>query len=58
MFEKFNTFSIFIEIPNIFSLYSVGKFTGLSVESGDGITQISPILDTKYNLLPSGEIDG
>ena len=45
LFETFNVPGLYFSKTAPLSLYSVGKFTGLSVESGDSITQFVPIFD-------------
>ena len=45
MFETFNVPGLYIAIQAVLSLYSAGKFTGIVVDSGDGITQFVPIFD-------------
>ena len=45
MFEAFNVPAMYIEIQGKLSLYSSGRSTGIVVESGDGVTQTSPIYD-------------
>ena len=43
MFETFGIICLFFASESIISLYSLGKFTGLSFDSGDGITYFNPI---------------
>ena len=43
MFETFGVTGLFFASESILSLYSLGKFTGLSFDSGDGITYFNPI---------------
>jgi actin len=45
LFETFNHPAMYIYLQGILSLYSRGMTTGLSVESGDGITSILPIYE-------------
>ena len=45
MFEIFNVYRLYISIQAVLSLYSAGKFTGLSIDSGEGVTQFVPIFD-------------
>jgi actin-related protein len=45
MFEAFNVKGLYIANESILSLYSVGKCTGISVDSGNGITNFSPIFE-------------
>lgn len=48
MFEKFNVQGLFISVQAVLSLYSVGKTTGLIVDSGDDVTHIVPITEGFY----------
>ena len=45
MFETFNVPGLYIAIQAVLSLYSAGKFTGMCIDSGEGITQFVPIFD-------------
>ena len=45
MFETFNVLGLYITIPSPLSLMSVGRFTGFSVDSGDGFTSLVPIFE-------------
>ena len=45
MFEFFNVPALYIADPATLSMYSIGKYTGLAIDSGDGGTSISPIFD-------------
>ena len=45
MFETFNVPGLYIAIQAVLSLYSAGKFTGFSVELGDGVSQFVQIFD-------------
>ena len=45
MFENFNIPGLYIAFSPVLSLYNVGKFTGIVVESGEGVTQIAPYLE-------------
>ena len=47
MFEKFNVPGLYLANSPALSLYSHGKFTGIVVDSGEGVTQIVPIFDNK-----------
>ena len=49
IFETFNVPGFYIMKQTVASLYSAGKFTGLSVDSGECITQIAPIFEG-FNL--------
>lgn len=42
MFESFGVPGLYIENTPILNLYAAGKFTGFSVDSGEGLTQFSP----------------
>lgn len=48
-FEKFQAPSFYVLNPGILSLYAGGKTTGLILDSGDGVTQIIPVMD-EYTL--------
>ena len=45
MFETFYVPKFYIANPATLSIYAVGKFTGLVVDLGDGISQFNPIID-------------
>ena len=45
MFETFNVSGLYIINKAVLSLYSIGKYTGLVVDSGDSDTQTVPIFD-------------
>ena len=45
MFESFNVPGLYIINPAVLSLFGVGKFTGIAMDSGDGGTSIVPIFD-------------
>ncbi|GLJ30075.1 hypothetical protein SUGI_0594720 [Cryptomeria japonica] len=45
MFEKYNFAGLFIQISAILTLYAQGLLTGLVVDSGDGVTNIVPVID-------------
>ncbi|VDM04795.1 unnamed protein product [Schistocephalus solidus] len=45
MFETFNTPSMYIGNQAVLALYACGRFTGITVDSGYGVTHIVPILD-------------
>ena len=45
MFETFNVPGFYISIQAVLSLYSAGKYTGLVLDSGDGVTHAVPIFD-------------
>jgi len=49
MFETFNVQGLYVAIQAVLSLYSAGKFSGIVVDSGDGVTHTVPIYDG-YNL--------
>lgn len=44
-FEKFNVQGLYISLQGLLSLYSVGKTTGLVVDSGDDMTCTIPIIE-------------
>jgi actin-related protein len=43
MFEKFNITGMYVAIQAQLSLYSVGRTTGIVLDSGDGVTHTVPI---------------
>ena len=45
MFENFNIPGLYIAFSPVLSLYNAGKYTGIVVESGEGVTQIVPYLE-------------
>ena len=45
MFETFNVLGLYIATSGILCTYSIGKFTSLCIDIGDGVTQILPILN-------------
>ena len=45
MFEIFNVHGLYIAVQAVLSLYYAGKFTGMSIDSGEGVTQFVPIFD-------------
>jgi actin-related protein len=45
MFEKFNVPALSVGIQSVLSLYATGRMTGVTVESGDGVTHVVPIYD-------------
>eukprot|EP01147_Barroeca_monosierra_P004733 gene4733-8650_t len=45
MFESFHAPAICIAPQSVLSLYASGRTTGIGVESGDGVTQIVPIIE-------------
>lgn len=45
MFENFNVQAIFISLQALLAMYSVGKTTGIIVDSGDDTTSTVPIMD-------------
>ena len=54
MFETFNVHGLNISYPGVLSLYSEGKYTGISVDLGDGLCQFYPIF--KGFAFPQGLI--
>lgn len=57
MFELFNIGNLFIANQALLSLYSTGKFSGIVVESGAGVTQIVPIINTHVSTYAINRID-
>ena len=47
MFETFNFKGLYLSSSTLLTLYSGGKFTGMSLDLGHGTSQFSPILDGK-----------
>ena len=45
MFETFNTPAMFVATQAVLSMYASGRTTGLSVDSGDGVTHSVPMYD-------------
>ena len=45
MFETFNIPGLYLANQSELSLYSVGKLTGIVINSGAGVTEISPVFD-------------
>jgi len=45
MFENFNVSATSIALQALLSLYSLGKFNGIVMESGDGITNFVPVYE-------------
>eukprot|EP01084_Bolivina_argentea_P048108 88653_1 len=50
MFETFNVPSMFIDKQCILALHALGKWTGVVLEIGDGMTQLVPIQDGIANI--------
>lgn len=53
MFEKFNVPAMYLALDAILALFSMGRLTGLSLVSGDGLTSIVPIYEgysIKYGI--------
>ena len=45
MFDTFNTPAMFISTKAVLSLYASGRTTGVDINSGDGVTHVTPIYD-------------
>ena len=50
MFETFRAPSFYLAINGVLSLFSSGRTAGLSVESGDGVTHVTPVIDGHASL--------
>ena len=60
MFETFNVPGLYIALPALLNIYGAGKFTGFSVELGDGVSQFVQIFDgyPKENTIISIDLGG
>ena len=60
MLENLNVNGLYMEYPGFLSLYTEGKFTGLSIDLGHTVTYFIPILNGKYihNNITSFNIGG
>lgn len=45
LFDTFNVPALYVANSAVCSLYTVGKFTGVVVDSGDRVTHIVPVYD-------------
>ena len=54
MFETFNVPGFYVSIAGVLSLYSSGRFTGIVVDSGDGVSSTVPVYEG-YSLSPGIE---
>jgi actin len=45
MFETFEVPAFYLSNPAVLSLYSSGRFTGLVLDTGDGVTHTFPIYE-------------
>ena len=45
MFDKFNINAFYVGNQSVFSLYSIGKLSGIVLYSGDGVTHCDPIFE-------------
>lgn len=45
LFDTFHVPGLYVAIDAVLSLHSAGKFTGVVVDSGDGVTHIVPVFD-------------
>ena len=54
LFEKHNLWRLYVECPEILSLYASGKLTGLVVDSGDSLTRIMSIFEGR--AIPESKI--
>ena len=54
MFETFNVPGFYVSIASVLSLYSSGRFTGIVVDSGDGVSSTVPVYEG-YSLSPGIE---
>ena len=57
LFDKYSVPALYIANQAVLSLNSTGRSTGISIESGDGITQIAPIFDNFYLPHAAKKID-
>jgi len=57
MFEKFNVPALYVAIQAVLSLYASGRYTGIVVDSGHGVTHIVPIADGHSFPLAMKRID-
>ena len=46
MFEAFNVPAMYISVQAVLSLYSNGRTTGIVLDSGDGVTHVTPVNET------------
>jgi len=47
MFENFNIPALYVAISAELSLYASGSYTGIVLDSGDGVSQTVPIYEGK-----------
>jgi len=47
MFENFSTPAMYVAIQAVLSLYASGSYTGIVLDSGDGVSQTVPIYEGK-----------
>jgi actin-related protein len=47
MFENFNIPAIYVAISAELSLYASGSYTGIVLDSGDGVSQTVPVYEGK-----------
>ena len=45
LFDTFNVPGLYLVTPQVLSIYSAGKFTGVVVDCGDEVTHVVPIFD-------------
>ena len=57
MFQTYYVPALYIANQAVLSLNSTGRSTGISIESGDGATQIAPIYDNFYLPHAAKKID-
>jgi actin len=51
MFENFNIPAIYVAISAELSLYASGRYSGIVLDSGDGVSQTVPIYEGKLHTV-------
>ena len=57
MFEKFDVPAVYVAIQAVLSLYASGRYTGIVVDSGHGVTHIVPVADGRSFPLAMKRMD-